>query len=92
MQMPCIKVYCYIFTGAYIFLAMSTWPGSEGAPVFKTDEKSGKPQLVGIFNYSQPWDETVDDEDEAVANIACNIDHIKKHISGEQWTKKGQTC
>lgn len=74
---------------------MSAWPGSEGAPLFKTAEKSGKPELVGIFNYFEPGKlgkmKGVD-KDECVTNVGCNISHIKKHVYDGEWSRKGQAC
>ena len=68
---------------------MSTWDGSDGAPLFMTNEKTGKPQLVGIYNFSQKYDGK-GAEEEALANIGCTIHHIKGHIETGQWSKKGQ--
>ena len=70
---------------------MSTWDGSDGAPLFMTNEKTGKPQLVGIYNYSQKHPQKGAGEDEALANIGCNIHQIKTHVATGQWNKKGQT-
>ena len=70
---------------------MSTWDGSDGAPLFITHEKSGgKPQLVGIYNYSRkhPWKGA--GENEALANLGCKIHHIKDHVATGQWSKEGQ--
>ena len=77
--------------GAFIYCTMSTWDGSAGAPLFKTEEKTGKPQLVGIFNFSQENTKRGVAEDESIANVGCNISHIKKHVHTGVWNKKGQT-
>ena len=69
---------------------MSTWDGSDGAPLFMTNEKTGKPQLVGIYNYSRKHPQKGAGEDEALANIGCNIRQIKTHVATGQWNKKGQ--
>ena len=71
---------------------MSAWDGSKGAPLFKTAEKSGKPELVGIFNYFEQGKLKRLNEDECVTNVGCNISHIKKHVHSEVWSKIGQAC
>ena len=76
--------------GAFIYCTMSTWDGSAGAPLFKTEEKTGKPRLVGIFNFNQENTKRGVAEDESVANVGCNISHIKKHVHSGKWNKKGQ--
>ena len=78
-------------TGAFIYCSMSTWDGSAGAPLFKTGEKSGTPQLVGIFNFTQKNTKRGVAEDESDTNVFCNISHIKKHVDSGEWNKKGQT-
>lgn len=69
---------------------MNAWTGSEGAPLFKTLEKSGEPILVGIFSHSRSRPKEKH-EDESVTNVGSNIDHIKRHVSSGQWNSKGQT-
>ena len=77
--------------GAFISCTMPAWDGSEGAPLFKTGEKSGTPQLVGIFHFSQDSTKKRATEDESVANVGCKISHIKKHVDIGEWSRKGQT-
>ena len=74
--------------GAVILCTMSTWDGSDGAPLFMTNEKTGKPQLVGIYNYSRKHPQKGAGDDEALANIGCNIRQIKTHVATGQWNKK----
>ena len=81
---------CSCLPGALIFCSMSTWDGSDGAPLFMTDEKSCKPQLVGIYNYSRKHPRKGAGEDVALTNIGCKIHHIKGHVATGQWSKKGQ--
>lgn len=69
---------------------MSIWRGSQGAPLFKTDDKLGTPQLVGIFIFSQPWNKKEDEKEKSLSSVACNIVHIKKHFATGEWNKKGQ--
>lgn len=69
---------------------MSTWDGSDGAPLFMTHEKTGKPQLVGIYNYCRLHPRKGVGKEEALANLGCSIHHIKKHVATGQWDKKGQ--
>ena len=81
---------CPCLPGALIFCTMSTWDGSDGAPLFVTDEKTGKPQLVGIYNYSRKHTRKGAGEDEALVNLGCNIHHIKGHVATGKWSKEGQ--
>ena len=76
--------------GAFIYCSMSAWDGSEGAPLFMTKEETGKPQLVGIINYSQESTKRGVAKDESVTNVGCYISHIKRHVDSGEWNEKGQ--
>ena len=89
MCMQFIQVILCMHPGSHIFCAMSAWTGSEGAPLFKTREKSGEPILVGIFSFSQSRPREKD-EHESLSNVGSNIHYIKKHVTDKQWSSKGQ--
>ena len=55
-----------------------------------TKEETGKPQLVGIINYSQESTKRGVAKDESVTNVGCYISHIKRHVDSGEWNKEGQ--